>query len=202
MAVVAFLFAAVSRGGRSRSSKGSRARDSVPGPGGSPLLRTAHRAPLTPPMFGAGPEPEPGSWGAVRGQRLPEILTLEEFRRMLAVAYHADSRNGLVLRLLFETAVQVSELSRLDVPDIELASAPLGSVTVQRPRTGWCCLRRTSSSCCRCTSGVRHSSPKDFSWQLRLGRKRRGEESERHDDDHDWPWNPQASRRSRSDSSA
>jgi len=77
-------------------------------------------------MFGAGPEPEPGSWGAVRGQRLPEILTLEEFRRMLAVAYHADSRNGLVLRLLFETAVQVSELSRLDVPDIELAERTLG----------------------------------------------------------------------------
>jgi hypothetical protein len=93
MAVVAFLFAAVSRGGRSRSSKGSRPRDSVPGPGGSPLLRTAHRAPLTP-MFGAGPEPEPGSWGAVRGQRRPEILTLEEFRRMLAVAYHADSGMG------------------------------------------------------------------------------------------------------------
>ena len=198
MAVVAFLFAAAPRGGRSRSSKGSRARDSVPGPGGSPLLRTAHRAPLTPPMFGAGPEPEPGSWGAVRGQRLPEILTLEEFRRMLAVAYHADSRNGLGLRLLFETPVRCPNSRASRSPTSSSPSAPLGSATVKGPRAGWWCLRRTSSSCCRCTSGVRHSSPKDFSWQLRLGRKRRGEESERHDDDHDWPWNPQASRRSRS----
>src|SRR5262249_34852904 len=45
-----------------------------------------------------------------RAKRLPEILTLEEFQRMLTEAYRADPRDGLLLRLLFVSAVRVSEL--------------------------------------------------------------------------------------------
>ncbi len=58
-------------------------------------------------------------------KRLPEILTLEEFQRMLAETYRASPRDGLLLRLLFESAVRVSELSRLDVPDVEFGERTL-----------------------------------------------------------------------------
>ncbi len=60
-----------------------------------------------------------------KAKRLPEILTLEEFQRMLTEAYRADPRDGLLLRLLFESAVRVSELSRLDVPDVEFGERTL-----------------------------------------------------------------------------
>jgi integrase/recombinase XerD len=56
---------------------------------------------------------------------LPEILTLEEFQRILTQAYRADPRDGLLLRLLFESAVRVSELSHLDVPDVEFGERTL-----------------------------------------------------------------------------
>jgi integrase len=60
-----------------------------------------------------------------RAKGLPEILTLEEFQRILADAYRAAPRDGLLLRLLFESAVRVSELSRLDVPDVEFGERTL-----------------------------------------------------------------------------
>src|SRR5262249_32143892 len=61
----------------------------------------------------------------VRAKRLPEILTLEEYQRILAEAFRATPRDGLLLRLLFESAVRVSELSRLDVTDVEFGERTL-----------------------------------------------------------------------------
>src|SRR5262249_57168285 len=60
-----------------------------------------------------------------RVKRLPDVLTLEEFQRMLTEAYRADPRDGLLLRLLFESAVRVSELSRLDAADVEFGERTL-----------------------------------------------------------------------------
>ncbi len=54
-----------------------------------------------------------------RAKRLPEILTPEELRRVLAQAYREHPRNGLIVRTLFETGLRVSELVRLAVPDVD-----------------------------------------------------------------------------------
>ena len=48
---------------------------------------------------------------AKKGRRLPRVLTTEEFRRFYAVVDRAeDVQHALMLRLLFYTAVRVSEL--------------------------------------------------------------------------------------------
>jgi integrase len=56
-----------------------------------------------------------------KARRLPEILTLTEFRAILAEAYRERPRDGLVIRLLFESALRVAELSRLEAGDVDLA---------------------------------------------------------------------------------
>src|SRR5262249_9760184 len=45
--------------------------------------------------------------------------------RILAEAFRATPRDGLLLRFLFESAVRVSELSRLDVTDVEFSERTL-----------------------------------------------------------------------------
>src|SRR2546425_5193499 len=54
-----------------------------------------------------------------RAKRLPEILTPEELRRVLAQAYREHPRNGLVVRTLFETGLRVSDLVRPEVTDVD-----------------------------------------------------------------------------------
>ncbi len=53
--------------------------------------------------------------------RLPDVLTRAEVQAIIAAAYSARPRDGLVIRLLFESALRVSECSRLEVPDVDLA---------------------------------------------------------------------------------
>lgn len=54
-------------------------------------------------------------------KRLPRVLTAEEFRRFYAVVDRAeDVQHALMLRLLFFTAVRVSELCRVRVEDVDL----------------------------------------------------------------------------------
>ncbi len=56
-----------------------------------------------------------------KGRRLPRILTTDEFRRFYAVVDRAeDVQHALMLRLLFFTAVRVSELCNMLVNDIDL----------------------------------------------------------------------------------
>ncbi len=52
-------------------------------------------------------------------RRLPEILTPEELQRVLAQAYGAAPRQGLIVRTLFETGLRVSELVRVEAADLD-----------------------------------------------------------------------------------
>jgi integrase len=58
---------------------------------------------------------------ATKGRKLPKVLTADEFRRFYAVVDRAeDVQHALMLRLLFFTAVRVSELCNIQVADVDL----------------------------------------------------------------------------------
>jgi integrase len=58
---------------------------------------------------------------AKNGRRLPKVLTSDEFRRFYLVVDRAeDVQHALMLRLLFYTAVRVSELCNVQVADVDL----------------------------------------------------------------------------------
>jgi integrase/recombinase XerD len=58
---------------------------------------------------------------AKKGRKLPRILNADEFRRFYVVVDQADDvQHALMLRLLFYTAVRVSELCGIEVGDIDL----------------------------------------------------------------------------------
>ncbi len=58
---------------------------------------------------------------AKKPKRLPRVLTADEFRRFYRVVDQAeDVQHGLMLRLLFYTAVRVSELCNIKVSDVDL----------------------------------------------------------------------------------
>jgi integrase/recombinase XerD len=56
-----------------------------------------------------------------KGKRLPRVLTGDYFRRFyLEVDRAGDSQHGLMLRLLFYTALRVAELVGVEVADVDL----------------------------------------------------------------------------------
>jgi site-specific recombinase XerD len=58
---------------------------------------------------------------ARKGRKLPRILTVEDFHRFYEVVDKADDvQHALMLRLLFFTAVRVSELCNIEVADVDL----------------------------------------------------------------------------------
>ena len=58
---------------------------------------------------------------AKKGRRLPRILNADDFRRFYEFVDRADDvQHALMLRLLFQTAVRVSELCGIQVCDIDL----------------------------------------------------------------------------------
>lgn len=58
---------------------------------------------------------------ATKGRKLPKVLNSEEFRRFYAVVDRAeDVQHVMMLRLLFFTAVRVSELCNIEVADVDL----------------------------------------------------------------------------------
>ena len=58
---------------------------------------------------------------AKKGRKLPKVLTAEEFRRFYAIVDWAeDVQHALMLRLIFFTAVRVSELCKIEVADVDL----------------------------------------------------------------------------------
>lgn len=57
---------------------------------------------------------------AKKGRRLPRILNADDFRRFYEAVDRADDvQHALMLRLLFQTAVRVSELCGIQVGDID-----------------------------------------------------------------------------------
>src|SRR5262245_34284994 len=58
---------------------------------------------------------------ARKGRRLPRILNPDDFRRFYQAVDQADDvQHALMLRLLFQTAVRVSELCGIQIADIDL----------------------------------------------------------------------------------
>jgi len=63
---------------------------------------------------------------AKKGRKLPRILTAEDFRRFYEVVDKAqDVQHALMLRLLFFTAVRVSELCNIEVADVDLEACKI-----------------------------------------------------------------------------
>ena len=61
-----------------------------------------------------------------KGRRLPRVLTTEEFRKFYQVVDRAeDVQHALMLRLLFFTAVRVSELCNMLVADVDLEACKI-----------------------------------------------------------------------------
>lgn len=59
-------------------------------------------------------------------QKLPRVLTAEEFRRFYKVVDQAeDVQHALMLRLLFFTGVRVSELCNMQVADVDLENCKI-----------------------------------------------------------------------------
>jgi integrase len=63
---------------------------------------------------------------AKKGRRLPRILNADDFRQFYQVVDRADNvQHALMLRLLFFTAVRVSELCNIAVPDVDLEACKI-----------------------------------------------------------------------------
>ena len=63
---------------------------------------------------------------AKKGRRLPRILNADEFRKFYQVVDQADDvQHALMLRLLFYTAVRVSELCNIEVGDLDLENCKI-----------------------------------------------------------------------------
>ena len=63
---------------------------------------------------------------AKKGRKLPRILNAEDFRRFYEVVDQAkDVQHALMLRLLFFTAVRVSELCNITVADVDLENCKI-----------------------------------------------------------------------------
>jgi integrase/recombinase XerD len=61
-----------------------------------------------------------------KGRRLPRVLTTDEFRRFYAAVDRAqDVQHCLMLRLLFFTAVRVSELCNFGISDVDLETCKI-----------------------------------------------------------------------------
>lgn len=63
---------------------------------------------------------------AKKGRKLPRVLNANEFRNFYAVVDQADNiQHALMLRLLFYTAVRVSELCKIEIGDIDLENCKI-----------------------------------------------------------------------------
>jgi integrase len=63
---------------------------------------------------------------AKRGKKLPRVLNADEFRRFYRIVDRAeDVQHSLMLRLLFFTAVRVSELCNMQVVDVDLENCKI-----------------------------------------------------------------------------
>lgn len=63
---------------------------------------------------------------ATKGRKLPKVLTAEDFRRFYEVVDKADDvQHALMLRLMFFTAVRVSELCKMQVADVDLEACKI-----------------------------------------------------------------------------
>jgi len=63
---------------------------------------------------------------AKKGRKLPRVLTAAEFHRFYQIVDRAeDVQHSLMMRLMFYTAVRVSELCRIEVSDVDLEACKI-----------------------------------------------------------------------------
>jgi integrase len=63
---------------------------------------------------------------ARKGRKLPKVLNADEFRRFYQIVDRAeDVQHSLMLRLMFFTAVRVSELCKIEVADVDLENCKI-----------------------------------------------------------------------------
>jgi len=61
-----------------------------------------------------------------QGRRLPRVLTTDEFRRFYQIVDRAeDVQHALMLRLLFYTAVRVSELCNIGISEVDIEACKI-----------------------------------------------------------------------------
>jgi len=61
-----------------------------------------------------------------KGRRLPKALTRDDFRRLYEVVDRADdAQHSLMLRILFDTGVRVSELCNIEVRQVDLENCKI-----------------------------------------------------------------------------
>ena len=61
-----------------------------------------------------------------KGRRLPRVLTTDEFRRFYQIVDRAeDVQHALMLRLLFFTAVRVSELCNIGISEVDIEACKI-----------------------------------------------------------------------------
>jgi len=61
-----------------------------------------------------------------KGRRLPRVLTTDEFRRFYQIVDRAeDVQHALMLRLLFFTAVRVSELRNIGISEVDIEACKI-----------------------------------------------------------------------------
>ena len=80
-----------------------------------------------------------------RERKLPQLLSEAEIRRFFeAIQRCGDLQHEIMLKLLFFTAVRVSELARIEVRDIDLDASKIFIAEGKEARTGIFCFRPVS----------------------------------------------------------
>ena len=88
-----------------------------------------------------------------KGRRLPRVLTTEEFRRFYQVVDRAeDVQHALMLRLLFFTAVRVSELCNIGISEVDLEACKIRINQGKGSKDRTCCSASPSPRLCERTS--------------------------------------------------
>jgi site-specific recombinase XerC len=95
---------------------------------------------------------------APKERRLPQLLADADLKRFFqAIRDYGDVQHEILLKLLFYTAVRVSELVQIEVGDVDLRPARSLSIAARAPRTATSCFRRASAWCSKATCTPRRA---------------------------------------------
>jgi site-specific recombinase XerC len=85
-------------------------------------------------------------------RRLPQLLADADLKRFFrAIQDCGDVQHEILLKLLFYTAVRVSELVQIEVGDVDLEACKIFINRGRAPRTATSCFRRASAWCSKAT---------------------------------------------------
>jgi integrase len=91
-------------------------------------------------------------------RRLPQLLADADLKRFFrAIQDCGDVQHEILLKLLFYTAVRVSELVHIEVCDVDLDTCKFLSIAAKAPRTATFCFRRASAWCSKATCTPRRA---------------------------------------------